>query len=64
MPNVYRVLDPGRYDSGHAHGPFYFIPGFLVGALPPPAYTDNPWREHAFPPLQPPFRFRSSAVSI
>lgn len=32
--NVFRVIDPERLDTGHAHGPLYFIPGFLLGALP------------------------------
>lgn len=32
--NVFRVIDPERLDTGHAHGPLYFVPGFLLGALP------------------------------
>lgn len=32
--NVFRVIDPERLDTGHVHGPFYFVPGFLLGALP------------------------------
>jgi 4-amino-4-deoxy-L-arabinose transferase-like glycosyltransferase len=32
--NVFRVLDPERLDTGHVHGPLYFIPNFLLGALP------------------------------
>jgi len=32
--NVFRVIDPERLDTGHAHGPLYFLPNFLLGALP------------------------------
>jgi 4-amino-4-deoxy-L-arabinose transferase-like glycosyltransferase len=32
--NVFRVIDPERLDTGHAHGPLYFLPGFFLGALP------------------------------
>jgi hypothetical protein len=32
--NVFRVLDPGRLDTGHLHGPLYLVPQFLLGALP------------------------------
>src|SRR6185369_6370806 len=32
--NVFRVIDPERLDTGHVHGPFYFVPNFLLGALP------------------------------
>jgi 4-amino-4-deoxy-L-arabinose transferase-like glycosyltransferase len=32
--NVFRVIDPERLDTGHVHGPLYFVPGFLLGALP------------------------------
>jgi len=32
--NVLRFLDPARLDSGHLHGPLYFIPNFFAGALP------------------------------
>jgi 4-amino-4-deoxy-L-arabinose transferase-like glycosyltransferase len=32
--NVFRVIDPERLDTGHVHGPLYFLPNFLLGALP------------------------------
>jgi 4-amino-4-deoxy-L-arabinose transferase-like glycosyltransferase len=32
--NVFRVIDPERLDTGHAHGPLYFLPNFFLGALP------------------------------
>lgn len=56
--NLFRVIDPERFDSGHAHGPLYFLPSFLLGALPwsllAPAIAWWLWRSR---PLDPTTRY-------